>query len=97
MWLSGSLGAACELSVATYEIKFPDLGLNLGPLYWKHRVLATGPTGKSLTSLIESGKGEEEWMAIVPMTLSAIPYHCSERLFQGCMTQILGSNSFANS
>ena len=26
---------------------FPDLGLNLGPLHWEHRVLATGPA-KSL-------------------------------------------------
>ena len=27
---------------------FPDQGLNLGPLHWECRVLATGPPGKSL-------------------------------------------------
>ena len=26
----------------------PQPGLNLGPLHWEHRVLATGPPGKSL-------------------------------------------------
>ena len=30
--------------VASY---FPDHGLNLGPLHWEHRVLATGPPGTS--------------------------------------------------
>ena len=27
---------------------FPDQGLNLGPLQWKHQVLTTGPWGKSV-------------------------------------------------
>ena len=35
MWLEGS--------------QFPDQGSNLGPLQWEHRVLTTGPPGKSLT------------------------------------------------
>ena len=38
-----ALAAACG-------IKFPDQGLNPGPLHWEHRVLATGPPGKSLFS-----------------------------------------------
>ena len=33
--------------VAAYGIWFPDQGLNLGPLHWKCRVLATGPTEQS--------------------------------------------------
>ena len=28
--------------------EFPDQGLNLCLLHWKHRVLSTGPPGKSL-------------------------------------------------
>lgn len=41
-WLQreGSLIAACG-------IQFPNQGLNPGPLYGKHRALATGPPGKS--------------------------------------------------
>ena len=27
--------------------KFPDQGLNLQPLHWKHRVLTTGPPERS--------------------------------------------------
>ena len=30
-------------------IQFPDQGLNLGPLHWEHRILATEPPGKSLS------------------------------------------------
>ena len=37
--------------VAACGILFPDQGLNLGPLHWKHRVLATGPSGKSSSKL----------------------------------------------
>ena len=36
----GSLVAACG-------IYFPNQGSNPGPLHWEHRVLATGPPGKS--------------------------------------------------
>ena len=50
IWLHWVLVAACELLVAAYDIKFPDQGLNPGPMLWEHRVLATGPPGKSLTS-----------------------------------------------
>ena len=39
---------ARKLLVAACGIQFPDLGSNLGPLHWEHRVLATGPSGKSL-------------------------------------------------
>ena len=31
---------------------FPDQGLNLQPLHWKHRILSTGPPGRSLSKLI---------------------------------------------
>ena len=44
----GSYVAACELLVAARGIWFPDQGLNLGPQHEEHRVLATGPPGKSL-------------------------------------------------
>jgi len=40
IWLFWSL-------VATCRIKFPDQGLNLGPLHWEPGVLTTGPPGKS--------------------------------------------------
>ena len=33
--------------VVAYGIQFPDQGLNLGYLHWKHGVLATRPLGKS--------------------------------------------------
>ena len=45
LWHAGSLVAACG-------IEFPDLALNPGPLHWEHGVLATGPPGKSLVSLV---------------------------------------------
>ena len=32
----------------TCGIEFPDQGVNLDPLHWECRVLATGPSGKSL-------------------------------------------------
>ena len=43
LWSAGSLVSACG-------IWLPDQGSNLGPLHWEHRVLATGPSGKSLPS-----------------------------------------------
>ena len=58
---TGSLVAACR-------IYFLDKGSNQGPLHWEHRVLATGPQGKSLVMLLmklssqhltESGKDEK--------------------------------------
>ena len=42
---AGSSLAACELLVAACGIQFPDQESNLGPLYWQHRILATGPPG----------------------------------------------------
>ena len=39
---------ACEIFiVTTCGIQFPDQGSNLGPQCWEHRVLVTGPRGKS--------------------------------------------------
>ena len=43
---AGSFVVACKELVAACGIQFPDQGLNLGPLLWQHRVLATGPPGK---------------------------------------------------
>ena len=47
LWHAGSLAMACERSVAACELQLPDQGSNPGPLNWEHRVLATGPPGKS--------------------------------------------------
>ena len=33
--------------VVACGIKFPNQGLNSGPLHWEHRILGTGPPGKS--------------------------------------------------
>ena len=43
----GSLFVSRELFTVACRIQFPDQGLNLGPLDWECRVLATGPSGKS--------------------------------------------------
>ena len=37
--------------VVASGILFPNQGLNPGPLHWRHRVLATGPAGKSLDDI----------------------------------------------
>ena len=42
IWLCWVLVAAHELLAVACEIKFPDQGLNLGPLHWEHRLLANG-------------------------------------------------------
>ena len=47
--MQGLLGSACEFLVATCGIYFPHNELNSSPLIWEHRVLATGPSGKSLS------------------------------------------------
>ena len=36
-----------QVLVAACEIEFPNQGLNLCPLFWKHGVLTIGPPGKS--------------------------------------------------
>ena len=36
----------CQVFVAACGIQFPDQGLNLGPLHWDCRVLASAPPGK---------------------------------------------------
>ena len=38
---------ACKLWFVACEILFPDQESNWGPLHWEHRVLSTGPPGKS--------------------------------------------------
>ena len=38
---------ACEPSGAACEIQLSGQGSSPGPLNWEHRVLATGPPGKS--------------------------------------------------
>ena len=47
MWHVGSLVVACKLLVVTRGIRFADQWSSLGPLPWEHRVLDTGPPGKS--------------------------------------------------
>ena len=47
IWLHQVLVAVCKLLVVACGIWFPDQRLNPGPLCWGHRVLATGPLGKS--------------------------------------------------
>ena len=42
MWHARSL-----IFVAACRIQFPDQGPNPDPLHWEHRVLATGPPGRS--------------------------------------------------
>ena len=42
-----SLAGTWEHLVASGGTQFPKRGLNLGPLSWEHKVLATGPPGKS--------------------------------------------------
>ena len=42
-----SLVVACKLLVVAWGIQFPNQGSNPGPLHWEHRVLASGPLGKS--------------------------------------------------
>ena len=43
---------SCSMQiVAACGILFPDQGLKPGPLHWKHRVLATGPSGKFSSKL----------------------------------------------
>lgn len=41
-----SLVAACGLLAVACGVQFSDEGLNLGPLHWKPRVLATGLPGE---------------------------------------------------
>ena len=41
---------ACKLWVVACEILFSDQESNWGPLHWEHRVLSTGPPGKSLSN-----------------------------------------------
>ena len=53
---------ACEFLVEACRSLFPKQGLNLGLLHWRslsllHRVLATGPPGKFLLSLLTEAIG----------------------------------------
>ena len=38
----------------------PGQGSHLGPLHWEHRVLATGPPGKSLRLNLKEGIGVKQ-------------------------------------
>ena len=44
------LAAAGELLNVACGVQFPDQGSNPGPLYWEHRVLATGSPGRSVVA-----------------------------------------------
>ncbi|XP_060145695.1 serine/threonine-protein kinase VRK3 isoform X5 [Globicephala melas] len=72
-WINTSV-ARCELLVEAYGIQLPDQGSNQGPLHWEYRVLATGPTWKSLeaTSLLT------KWSQLVPRCPSLLLHllHC---------------------
>ena len=57
-------GGMWDLLVVSCGISFPDQGSNLGPLGWKHGVLATGLPGKSLSTVM----GEKaEWEGVTQM------------------------------
>ena len=43
----GVFVVACRLLAVACGIQFPNQGLNLGPLHWERRALATRPPGKS--------------------------------------------------
>ena len=47
LWHMASLVVACKLLVVAWGILLADQGLNMGPLHWEHRVLATSWPGKS--------------------------------------------------
>ena len=53
---SAMLGLRCGMHDLQWDpacgIQFPDKGLNLDLLHWKHGVLATEPAGKSQEILI---------------------------------------------
>ena len=51
-----SLVAACGLLAVACGVQFSDEGLNLGPLHWKPRVLATGLPGEFLFFLSNSNR-----------------------------------------
>ena len=54
IWLQWVIVVAYELLAEACGIQFPDQGLNLGPLHWKHGLLATELPGKSLSYVINS-------------------------------------------
>ena len=54
IWLHQVFDAAFRILVVTCETSFPDQGWNLSPLSLEHRVLATGPPGKSQPSPLDS-------------------------------------------
>ena len=49
--LAGSLVQYLN-TVEACRTRFPDQGLNLGPLHWEHGILASGPPGKSPKSYL---------------------------------------------
>ena len=50
IWVCWVLAAAGELLNVACGIQFPDQRSNPGPPYREHRVLATGPPGKSIVA-----------------------------------------------
>ena len=45
--MGSSLVTLLRVTCCMWELKFPDQGLNPGPLNWERGVLSTGPPGKS--------------------------------------------------
>ena len=57
LFILAALGISClvrDLLVVACGIYFPDQGLNLGPLHWKHGVLTAGPPGKSPLHVLDT-------------------------------------------
>ena len=52
IWLHQVLVAACRIFRTRCGIQFSDREPNPGSLYWEHRLLATGPPGKSLSPYV---------------------------------------------
>ena len=46
-FMGSSLVTLLKVSCGMWDLKFPDQGLNPGPLNWERGVLSTGPPGKS--------------------------------------------------
>ena len=51
LWCAGFSSCGAR---AACGIQFPDQGSDLDSLYWEHRVLATGPPGKSLSQVLKN-------------------------------------------
>ena len=65
---------ACKLWFVACEILFPDQESNWGPLHWEHRVLSTGPPGKSRNKLLTIFPLLFHIPLLTPNSTSVCPY-----------------------